>query len=399
MASKRAPKGSGMQPRKRKDGRWEARATVGYNPATGARICKSIFGKTEREVAQKLREVTAALDKGTYTETLKMSLSQWLTIWLAEYCGNIKESSHDEYRRIVQHDIIPALGNIKLQSLRKDTVQAFVNTLSRGTDRPKPLAPKTVRLVHGTLCKALNQSMDLGYITSNPAARVKLPRIDQKQIEVLDSERLNQFIIAIKGHRFENAYLLAVFCGLRQAEILGLTWDAIDTDTGTIRVYRQLLYRSGRGYAFTSLKNGKERKITPPPYVMEALKRQRNQWIEWKLAAGDLWNDNDGAYFCFCNEIGQHVGRQTLYKAFKKVVAGLNISTMRFHDTRHTAAVTALQSGIDIKAVQTMLGHATASFTMDTYLHTTAQIERENAARMQAHIEMITGQQKLQVVK
>lgn len=122
MARGRAANGSGMQPRQRKDGTWEARYSVGTDPVTGKPIRKSIYGKTSAEVAEKLRAVTASVDAGTYLEPQKMPLGDWLEIWLNEYCGAIKAGTLKAYSDNVKNHIKPSLGRVRLCELQPHDV-------------------------------------------------------------------------------------------------------------------------------------------------------------------------------------------------------------------------------------------------------------------------------------
>lgn len=144
----------------RKNGRaysyYEARATIGFDPGTGRQIQKSITGKTQKDVAQKLRQVTASLDEGTYKEPCKMTVGQWLDIWMKDYLGGVKASTAYLYRKNVELYIAPHLGKIKLEALDAHTVQHFYNGLAAPTDGKKaPLSAKTVRNIHGVLHRAL----------------------------------------------------------------------------------------------------------------------------------------------------------------------------------------------------------------------------------------------------
>lgn len=127
-----AANGSGTQPHLRPDGRWEIRYTVGTDPGTGKLIRKSLYGKTSDEVAKKLREITAAVDAGTWQEPQKMPLGEWLDICLSEYCGAIKPSTQKAYSDNVKNHIKPALGAVKLCELQPHMIQGFINSLQRG---------------------------------------------------------------------------------------------------------------------------------------------------------------------------------------------------------------------------------------------------------------------------
>ena len=176
----RSAQGSGTV-RQRPDGRWEARYVAGHDPGTGKQIRRSIYGATQKEVLQKLKQVFAAIDDGTYAAPSRMSIGQWLDIWTAEYLGSVKPGTVRTYKAQIANHIKPALGALKLQALNAHSIQAFYNSLQRD----KGLSAKTIKNVHGVLHGALEQAADLDYIRFNPADKCKLPRIEKPELQVL----------------------------------------------------------------------------------------------------------------------------------------------------------------------------------------------------------------------
>lgn len=280
-AKKRRARGEGSI-RQRKDGTWEGRFVIGVDPGTGKDIRKSVYAKTQKEVRKKMTEAIAALDRDDYREPCKMTLAQWLDIWQRDYLGGVKPSTADLYRNQIRLYIKPALGATKLESLNPHTIQALYNKLGRDRDGKPGLSPKSVKNVHGILHKALQQAVIIGYIRSNPADACTLPRIVKKEIKPLDEDGTARFIQAIKGHPFERVYLVTLFTGMREREILGLSWDCVDFARGTLNINKQLQRIPGSGgkHTLTSPKNGKGRIITPAPFVMDLLKVQRQKQAE-----------------------------------------------------------------------------------------------------------------------
>lgn len=368
---------------------WEARYTEGYDPGTGKQIQRSVTGKTQKEVAQKLKAATAALDAGTYIAPSKMTVGDWLDIWQQDYLGSVKPRTLDSYRTTVETHLKPAFGAVKLDALATHEIQRFYNSLQKGQGPRQPLSPKTIRNVHGVLHKALQQAVELGYLRSNPATACKLPRVEKTEIKPLDSEAIEKFLEAAKGHPYESVYIVTLFTGMREGEVLGLTWDCVDFDKGTIAINKQLQKeRRGTGaYHLVSPKNGKGRKITPAQTVMDILRAQRQKQSDWKRFVGEAWEDSN---FVFTDQMGHHLSAQTVYLHFKKLAAKAGYPNARFHDLRHSYAVAALQSGDDIKTVQENLGHHTAAFTLDVYGHVTEQMKQDSANRMEQYIKRIS---------
>lgn len=372
---------------------WEARYTVGFNSGTGKQIQKSVTGKTQKEVAQKLREITVDLDRGTYQEPCKMTLGQWLDIWQRDYLGSVKPRTRETYRCEIENHIRPELGGIRLETLNSHTVQRFYNSLTELAPKrgqKTGLSPKTVKNVHGVLHKALQQAVLIGYLRFNPADACTLPRIERQELKPLDDEDISRFIAAVQGHPYEAVFLVTLFTGMRQGEVLGLSWDCVDFAAGTVLVNKQLQKsRTGdRGYYLASTKSGKGRKLTPAPTVMKLLRHQQAIQAEWRLQAGTAWESSG---LVFTNELGGHLMPHTVYRNYKKVAAAIGRPDARFHDLRHSYAVAAIKGGDDIKTVQGNMGHATAAFTLDVYGHVTDQMKRASAERMEKFIRSVSG--------
>lgn len=365
---------------------WEARYTAGTDPGTGKQIQKSITGKTQKEVSEKLRAVTASIDQGTYSAPNKMTLGQWLEIWCADYLGGVKPFTVASYSGHIKNHIKPALGAIRLEALNAHTIQSFYNSLGNERDGKPGLSPKTIKNVHGVLHKALQQAVSVGYLRFNPTDACTLPRVVKKELAPLDEVQSRAFLKAIQGHRLEILFTVTLFTGMREGEVMGLTWDCVDFKKGTILINKQLQREKKKGgaYIFAPLKNDKARSITPAPWVMQLLKRQRAQQNEHRLKAGPAWEDSG---LVFTDELGRHLAIHTVYTAFKRVAASIGCPAARFHDLRHSYAVAAIRSGDDIKTVQGNLGHATAAFTLDVYGHVTEQMKQDSAARMEAYIK------------
>ena len=367
---------------------WEARYTAGHDPGTGKQIQRTITGKTQKEVAKKLKEATAALDAGTYTAPNKMTVGQWLDIWVAEYLSNVKPRTAESYRIIVKNHLKPKLGATRLDQLDAHTVQTFYNNMTSITEG-RPLSPKTIKNIHGVFHKALQQAMKNKYINFNPADACELPRIEKAEIKPLDDTQINAFLKAIKGHPFEDLFLVDLFTGMRKGEILGLQWDCVDLKKGTILIKQQLqtVVGSPGEFHLVSTKNSKGRQITIPPFLVAALRRVKKKQLENRLRYGKCYDTSMD--FVFTDDLGKHLKPKQVYDAFKKIVAEMGIPNTRFHDLRHSYAVASIRSGDDIKTVQENLGHATAAFTLDIYGHVTDQMKQASAARMEQFFKSV----------
>lgn len=367
--------------RQRKDGRWEARLTVGRNPSTGKQIQKSIYGKTQAEVSKKLRELCKEVDDGIYKEPVKYTVKDWAEIWLNEYTGNLKPLTVKQYTTYINNRIVKNMGSVKLTRLDTPIIQRFYNQLTK-----EGLSPVTIKNIHSILHSMLETAVEVGYMRTNPSNVCRLPKPEKKQIKPLENADISKLLEALKGDKYESLYTVDLFTGLRQGELLGLTWDCIDFKKGTMYIYRQLQFNKG-SYYFTSLKNGKTRTIALAPYVLNILRNQKAWQAECQLKSYGMWNNKDD--LVFTNELGGHLTQNYTYRHFKKIVSNIGIPDARLHDLRHTFAVSSLQSGNDVKTVQEALGHHTAAFTLDVYGHVTEEMRKASADRLETFINSV----------
>lgn len=388
MAQRKRAAGSGTIT-KRKDGRWEARYTSGIDPATGKPIRHCIYGKTQKEVAAKLRAVTAEIDAGEYIEPAQYTVAEWLQTYLAEYTTNLKPYALQSYETTIRNHISPALGKIKLQALTTVQIQSFVNTLCRSREKGgKALSPKTAKNIYGVLHRALDLAVRVGILRHNPANACILPKAPPKELQTITDDKLDAFLCACNGDAYSAIYIVDLFSGLRLGEILGLSWPDVDWENSTLYLHQQLQQRQTRGdygYCLTSLKNGKTRTVTVAPTVMRILREQRRAQLEQRMAAGPAWENQFD--LIFTNDFGRPISRRTVYKHIKKILAGIGLPNCYFHTLRHTFATLSLQNGDDVLTVKENLGHHSAAFTLNTYGHLTQTMRKESAGRMERLIQ------------
>lgn len=310
-----------------------------------------------------------------------MTLGAWIDSWLNEYLTHTKPLTQKTYFEIAKKHIKPALGAIRLEKLDPHTIQRFYNGLTKAG-----LSPKSVKNVHGVLHSCLAQAQANNYITSNPTKACKLPRIVKPEIRPLEPDEIKALLREAQLDDYCNIFTVAILTGCRQGELLGLSWDYVDFETGVITIRQQLQCKDGE-YFLETPKNGKSRSILPAPVVMEALRKEKEKQQTAKDYAGacfqNPWN------LVFTDALGKHLVRRTVVKHFKKVCERAGIEDARFHDLRHSFAVTSLYAGDDIKTVQANLGHATAQFTLDVYGHVTQKMQQESADRMQKFYDQL----------
>jgi integrase len=386
---KRAANGQGSI-NQRADGRYKIDVSLGYNPTTGKAIRKSVYGWTQDEALAKAQKLKVSANDGVFTEPSRLTVGQWLDIWHNEYLGNVKPDTSSQYETYIRVHIKPNLDRIKLTALSPHAIQSVYNGLQRETDTQKPLSAKSIRNLHGILHAALEKAVLLGYIQRNPTKGCTLPRVAKKEMTVIKDDDVTRFLNAVKGHQYESIYLMDMFTGLREGEILGLTWNCVNFTNGTIIVKQQLKKERKKNarYYFAPLKTDKVRTLTASRHVMNLLHQQRTRQMEWQLRAGGAF-DND-MNLVFTTELGRHLVAFTVYRNLKEIVHKLGLDAVRFHDLRHTFALFSLQNGDDIKTLQENMGHANISTTLDVYGHVSEKMKKDSASRMDAFIDSLT---------
>lgn len=370
---------------------WEFRVPY-FDASTGNKKRKSLYARTQREVLAKKKAFLAALDEGVYTPPTKWTVASWLNVWIKEYTTNLRDSTVVNYAGVIRNYIVPVLGGAKLSALTKPAIQTFYNDLGKATPRHQALAPATIHGIHAVLHSALSMALELQYVRMNHAAGCKLPTIPKPDIKPMDETAIARFMKAVSGDEYERLLMLDLYTGLRKSELIGLSWDCVNFDEGTIYLYRQLRYvKGGIGYQFGPLKNGKPRTITPPASAMRLLQEQKRTQNEMRLRAGRTWSNPERLVFTHAD--GSHYCSGTVYEHYKAIVKGMGLPYLRMHDLRHTYATTSLQAGNNIKEVSEALGHHSMAFTADTYLHPTERMRKESADRFETFLNSLKTSQ------
>ena len=380
--------------RKRSNGSYEVRYTEGFD-LSGKQIQRSKSFKTEREANEFRIKTLNQINEGTYVSPNQMPFKEWAIFYLNHHTSSLKDLTKKSYEDRLRLHIIPAIGNVKLCKLTSFVVQDFVDALGRKTDNRDALSPKTIKCIHGVLHKVLNKAVSLGYLPKNPADGCTLPKVTLPDIEPLSDSKTVEFLKAIKGDKYEQVYMLALFMGLRQGEILGLAWDCINWEKNIITVKRQLIRTrkceiiqvdNDKKYKLDSVKDIEPRYICVDDEIMDIFRTRLEEQNEQRKRAKDLWWEPI-PNLVFENEFGTNFAHATVRKHFKKIVAEIGLPEERFHNLRHNYAAKALESGDDVKIVQANLGHATSNFTLKVYAHITEEGQIRSAKRMNDRIK------------
>lgn len=331
--------------------------------------------KKSKDSIDVLAVMKAKIPRLSPSELAKISLKDWAERWLVEYSPNLKKSTRISYRSAIDNHIVRVFQDEKLIDITDDDVQMFILSLIQGVGLDHPLTAKTIKNVHGVLHKCLETAVELKVIPYNPAEHTKLPKSKKPLVVPLNEAQTHEFLTAIQGHVYEPIYKLALFTGMRQAEILGLTKDCFNFDEGYIRLYQQLIWdKKKKSFYMDSLKNNRQRVIYPPKSIMDMMKEY-------------MITHPNKSKFVFSGKKYKHLTHNGVRNAFRRIVAKLGYPKCRFHDLRHTYAVLSLTAGIDVKTISDFMGHHSVSFTLDTYVYVLAEMKKESAKRLQNYMD------------
>jgi len=371
--------------RERSPGSWELRYSLGTNPATGERRMATMTVKGNRRAAEKeLRRLLRTLDDGSHVDPNCMTTRQWLTTWLSAVHDEVSPKSHERYSEIVEHFLIPALGNLPLTKLAPSHIQQAYNDLTTGGRRDGKdggLSPRTRRHIHRILSSALTRAVEQQLLTRNPADvfKKRLPKVERREMMTLSPDQSARLLAAIRHTRIYWPVLLALSTGMRRGEVFALRWKNVELERGSLRVMESL-EQTKAGIRFKAPKTDRTRAITLPGFAIEELRRLKRQQAEELLTLGVR---QTGETLVCARADGLPLQPQSLTHQFTRLISRVKeLPRVRFHDLRHSHATQLLLAGVHPKIAQERLGHATITTTLDLYSHVTETMQSDAAEKI-----------------
>ena len=362
--------------RQRSDGRWEGR----YTALDGKQ--HSVYALTQPACTAALRAAMNEVDNGSWREPSKLTLSQWLDIWLSDYQTDTSERTVNKYRTIVKH-FKKSIGSIKLSKLTSVHVRRMIKSMESDG-----LKSSTIDNYFRIFKSAINRAVESKILKENPAKDVKVPKPTNRKFVIIDRQEIPKFLNTIKSTPYENEYVIMLLTGLRIGEVRGLRWSDIDFNAGTIDIQRQLQPKVKGLQRFTLPKYGETRLLHVPQEVMSALKDQKRKQAEQRLVAGENWYEDEITHdLVFRKKNGKPHVKGTLDRQLRKVGESIGKPDLRPHDLRHSYAVAALRSGASVKVVQYNLGHKTARMTLDVYAAYTEDAGKDGAVKLSNYLK------------
>ena len=306
------------------------------------------------------------------------TVGQFLERWLKD-CAKLRlrPRTFEGYEQIVEQHLKPMIGTVELQKLMPHHVQRLL------TEKTKVgLSPRRVGYIRAVLRTALNQALKWQLVAWDVATLVDVPRAQRYEPQVLTPDQARSLLEAANEHRVGAVFSVALAVGLRLGEALGLAWENVDLDKGTLTVRQALQRITGRGLQLVEPKSKRSlRTIALPDATVSALKRHRARQNRERLVAGGKWSDSG---LVFTSTLGTPLDDSNVRGVFTELLDAAGLTRMRIHDLRHTCASLLLAQGVHPRVVMEILGHSQISLTLDTYSHVLPALEREAANKMNA---------------
>ncbi len=352
--------------RQRKNGKWEYSLPMGYDlNGKKRRITKGGF-ETREEAESALIQMGYGTGRHMLVKPSEEIVYNYLRTWLDQEGYNYCASTRKNFNRYLNNYISPEFGNLKLNGLTTGHIQALYFVLIK-----RGLSPQTVKKVHHMLSKAMEKACVLEMLQSNPVRKATIPKGNQElEHDVWSIEELTYFLSIAKSSRWYIAFLMAAFTGARQGEIIALRWKDVDFQTNRLTIRRSIVV-DNVGYKLKKPKTKAGiRQIALPQQVIDELKKHKECFYE-----DDARIFNKQEDFLIRTHEGNMVNPRNFSREWYKLRDKSGLSKIRFHDIRHSHATILLQSGVNVKAVQTRLGHKTSEITLDIYSHVTPRME------------------------
>ncbi|CAN5410608.1 site-specific integrase [soil metagenome] len=353
------------------DGRWRA-ALVVTHPNDGRRTRRVVSGRSKAETVRKLDALKKVAAAGAFPGS--ETTGEYLTRWLVRTRDDVRPSSWRQREQYARLYLIPAMGLASLAKLTPGDVERMTSGMITAGRSPTTAAGARV-----ILRRALADALRDGLVTRNVAALARPPRRTQREIEYLHPAQLRTLLAACESDPIGPLVTVAATTGLRQGELLGLTWS--DVEEGTLTVRRALGRARDGGWELSPPKTSRSRRsVRLPAAAVAAFARQRELQAQDRADVGTAWQDVDG--IVFTDPVGRYLRGYNVTKAFQRLLTAARLPSVPFHALRHSTATALLSEGVPLRVVADVLGHSTIVVTANVYAAVVPELRREAADAM-----------------
>lgn len=354
--TKRRGRGEGAIYRRESDGLWCSVLSLGVDPITGRRRRRTLYGKTKREVRERLLDAQRAQRDGTlvvHTKTVGQWLGYWHTVVAPE---RVRPSTLRGYDAWIRR-MTPLIGRLPLEQLRPEHVRGMYSVL-----RADGLGESSVRQCHAILRRALVVAQREGKVSRNVCDLIDPPSGSGRHRLPLTLDQARAVLDASAGDPLEARWWLALWLGMRQGEVLGLQWRHVDLAAGLISVEQAVQRQTGKGVVVVPPKSPSSVRVIPmPTSVMARLHVLVARRSPFRCGSHD---------FVFQAESGfanRPIDPRRDHEAWTALLVRAGVPHAPLHAARTTAATLMLDAGVDAKLISEILGHAKVSMTRDVY--------------------------------
>jgi integrase len=374
----------------RKGNRYYAVVYEGFDPTSGQERHRwHAAGATRKDAEKLLGDLVKRMHDGDYRAPERITFGDYLLErWLPTKQSQLRPSTFSSYRNNVITHVIPRIGLIPLQKLQPEDLDTFYAHLLRDGRRNGVgggLAPKTVRIIHGIIRKALADAMRKGTVTRNVADLADPPKVrlgGSREMTVWSADELREFLAGIEDNDWFVPIFIAANTGMRRGEVLGLTWRNVDLDAARLVVSQQILSVEYEASVADVKTSHSRRTIDLDPRTVAVLKAWRRQQLEQKMSTGRRGNEE----FVFTRPDGGPIHPDLFSQSWQRLMRDSELRTIRLHDLRHTHATILLKAGVPVKVVSERLGHSSPAFTMTVYQHVLPGMQADAAAAFSAAV-------------
>lgn len=359
---------------RRSDGRWTAAHYV-LQP-NGGRVRRAVYGKTRKEVADRLTALISKTDAGVPMAAESWTVERYAEYWLVQVVApRLRPATLSSYRETMRLHVVPTLGRVKLRTLTPGHVRKLISDKTSSG-----LGPRSVQIVHSTLRTMLSEAVREELVERNVAAVVRSPSVEHVEVRPWSPEEAAAFLQSVAEHRLYALFAVGVALGLRKGELLALRWSDADLEAGLVRVRQTVQRLPGIGLTFGPPKSARSRRVIPLPAAsIRVLRAHRARQAAEMLALGPIWVDSD---LVFTSAVGTVIEPRNLTRFFDELIVRAGVRRIRFHDLRHTCASMLLAQGVPARVLMDVLGHSQLAITTDLYSHVMPTALREAAAAM-----------------
>ena len=362
---------------------WRLKFDTDRDPVTGKRTIRyATVRGTKKQAQAELTRLLASRNEGTLVKPTKVTVADYLRHWLSTAAVlSISAKTAERYSQLIENQIIPHLGAYSLQKLDTEHIEAWhAALLTQGGQDGKPLAARTVGHAHRVLHKALANAAKHRKMLRNPASLERPPKVTKKEKDILKADQVQAVVTAMRGTVIYPQIVMLLSTGMRRGELMGLQWGDIDLEGRKLTIKRALEKTKAHGIRIKAPKTVYgTRQIALPDAATIVLKQHRKTQLEQRMALGTGRLPDEAYVFGTIEGLPRDPDRLT--QDWKRLTAARKLPKVTLHALTHSHASALIAAGTDPVTVSRRLGHASAAFTMATYVH---EFDRGDEAAAQA---------------